>query len=221
MLLFLKTAGKVTMSVLVAAIILGYVVVQYGIVGAEFAGLVQVKLSKPDFHYSPWIYVLYLHIVTGCIALAIGLIQLLRKQKTGRAKLHRRLGKIYVICILISGIVNIYLSIFASGGWITRAGFFALDGIWIYATLTAVNRIRNKQVEAHQQWMLRSYALTFSGVTLRIWLPLLMIPFEFETAYPMVAWLAWAPNLLVAEWAIRRRASKVKRHASRSTSIVE
>jgi hypothetical protein len=32
-----------------------------------------------------------------------------------------------VICILISGIVNIYLSIFASGGWITRAGFFALE----------------------------------------------------------------------------------------------
>jgi hypothetical protein len=83
---YLKTAGKVTMIFLVAAIILGYVVVQYGIVGAEFAGLVQVKLSKPNFHYSPWIYVLYLHIVTGCIALAIGLIQLLRKQKNGKGE---------------------------------------------------------------------------------------------------------------------------------------
>ncbi|NRF94543.1 hypothetical protein HQN89_26910 [Paenibacillus frigoriresistens] len=54
-----------------------------------------------------------------------------------------------------------------------------------------------------------------------MWLPLLMIPFEFDTAYPMVAWLAWVPNLLVAEWAIRRRATKAKKQASRSTLIVE
>ncbi|NRF94228.1 DUF2306 domain-containing protein [Paenibacillus frigoriresistens] len=218
---FLKTASKVTMIILVAFIILGYVVVQYGFVGAEFAGLVKVKLSKPDFHYSPWIYVLYAHIVTGCIALFIGLVQLLRKQQKERSQLHRRLGKIYVLSILLSGIFNLYLTIFASGGWVSQVGFLSLDALWIYATLTAVNRIRNKQVEAHQQWMIRSYALTFAGVTLRIWLPLLMIPFEFETAYPMVAWLAWVPNWLIAEWVIRRRAIKVKRQTIASTSIVK
>jgi uncharacterized membrane protein len=218
---YLTTVGKFIMTILVVAIVLGYVAVQYGIVGAEYAGLVKVKLSKPDFHYSPWIYVLYTHIVTGCVALATGLFQLIRKPKAERNQLHRWLGKIYVTCILLSGIVNIYLSIFASGGWVTQTSFFLLDGLWVYATLTAVSRIQKKQVEAHQQWMLRSYALTFSGVTLRIWLPLLMIPFEFETAYPMVAWLAWGPNLLIAEWVIRRRATKVKRLASHSIPILK
>ncbi|WP_246309479.1 DUF2306 domain-containing protein [Paenibacillus alginolyticus] len=217
----LTTVGKIIMTILVVAIVLGYVAVQYGIVGAEYAGLVKVKLSKPDFHYSPWIYVLYTHIVSGCVALVVGLIQLLRKPEAERMQLHRWLGKIYVICILLSGIVNIYLSIFASGGGFSKAGFFLLDSLWICATLTAVNRIQKSQVEAHQQWMLRSYALTFSGVTLRIWLPLLMTPFEFETAYPMVAWLAWVPNLLIAEWAIRKRATKVKRLASHAIPIVE
>ncbi|MCY9669716.1 DUF2306 domain-containing protein [Paenibacillus alginolyticus] len=203
-----KILGKALMIFLVSAIILGYICVQYGIVGAKQAGLVVEKLSNPDFHYSPWIYVLYAHIITGGIALGVGLFQMLRKPKNGRSPLHRWLGKIYVSCILVSGIVNIYLSLFASGGWITQTGFFLLDGIWMATTLTAVNRIRSKQILAHQQWMLRSYALTFSGVTLRIWLPLLMIPYEFESAYPIAAWLAWVPNLLLIEWVIRRKASR-------------
>ena len=207
--IFVKVLGKGLMIIMVAAIVLGYVGVQYGIVGAKQAGLVVEKLSKPDFHYSPWIYVLYVHIITASMALVLGLIQLLRKPKSMRSSLHRWLGKIYVSCILISGIVNIYLSIFASGGWIAQTGFFMLDGIWITTTLIAVNRIRSKQVLAHQQWMLRSYALTFAGVTLRIWLPLLMIPYEFESAYAITAWLAWVPNLLVIEWVIRRKATRI------------
>ncbi len=48
--------------------------------------------------------------------------------------------------------------------------------------------------------MVRNYAVTFSAVTLRLWL-LLLIVFnsEVEAAYVTVAWLSWVPNLLIAE----------------------
>jgi hypothetical protein len=49
--------------------------------------------------------------------------------------------------------------------------------------------------------MIRSYALTFAAVTLRIWLPLgQVLHFDFVEAYRVIAWLCWVPNLLAAEW---------------------
>jgi hypothetical protein len=54
--------------------------------------------------------------------------------------------------------------------------------------------------------MIRSYSLMFAAPTLRLWLPLLIIAYqgEFRPAYLWVAWVCWVPNLLVAEWYIRR-----------------
>ncbi len=55
-------------------------------------------------------------------------------------------------------------------------------------------------------WMIRSYALTFAAVTLRIWLPLSQVAgLPFAQAYPAIAWFCWVPNLIVVEWLILRR----------------
>lgn len=45
-----------------------------------------------------------------------------------------------------------------------------------------------------------SYSACFGAVTLRFWLPLLLGAFnlEYNVAFPVVAWLSWMPNLLVA-----------------------
>jgi predicted membrane protein DUF2306 len=72
-----------------------------------------------------------------------------------------------------------------------------------------------RDVASHRAWMMRNFALTYAAVTLRLWLGLLIglqaIPgdFDFESAfanaYGVVPFLAWLPNLVVAEWLIRRR----------------
>jgi hypothetical protein len=74
----------------------------------------------------------------------------------------------------------------------------------------AYKRIRNKDIEGHRQWMIRNYALTFAGTMLRLWVPILVgaVGFDFLMAYRAIAWLCWVPNLLVAEWIIRRRRSQ-------------
>jgi len=55
-------------------------------------------------------------------------------------------------------------------------------------------------VLAHQRWMIRSLALTFAAVTLRVYLPLsVAVGLPFDVAYPVIAWVCWVPNLLVAE----------------------
>jgi hypothetical protein len=86
------------------------------------------------------------------------------------------------------------------------AGFLCLGLLWLGTTLKAYQTIRRGEVQAHQQWMIYSYAACFAAVTLRIWLPLLIIAHqgEFIPAYRIVAWLSWLPNVLLA-WYINAR----------------
>jgi uncharacterized membrane protein len=187
--------------------IAGYGIVQYGVLKASDAGLVAFKLQKPNFELTPWVYVLYVHIVTAMLALIIGPFQIFMKQSKERRRQHRLLGYVYIISITISGIVSVYLSLFATGGWIAGLGFILLDVLWMATTFTALRKIMVKDIQAHKAWMLRSYALTFAAVTLRIWLaPLVLLFGDFEAGYRVVAWVCWIPNLLVIEAVIRRNA---------------
>ncbi|UOK63720.1 DUF2306 domain-containing protein [Paenibacillus sp. OVF10] len=185
--------------------IAGYAIVQYGVLKASDAGLVSFKLQKPNFELKPWIYVLYIHIVTAIFALIIGPFQLFMKPTNDRKRWHRLLGYGYVLSITVSGIVSVYLSLFATGGWIAGLGFMSLDVLWVATTLIATRKIMAKDIQAHKAWMLRSYALTLAAVTLRIWLaPLNLLLGDFEAGFRVVAWVCWIPNLLVIEVVIFR-----------------
>ncbi len=58
--------------------------------------------------------------------------------------------------------------------------------------------------------MIRTFALTYAGVTLRLWL-MVLIPLldgDFLRAYVFTPFLCWVPNLVVAELLLRRDASR-------------
>jgi hypothetical protein len=72
--------------------------------------------------------------------------------------------------------------------------------LWVATAALAYVRIRAYDIESHRRWMIRNYSLTFAAVTLRLWIPFLMIAgYDFSVVYPTVAWLAWVPNLIIAE----------------------
>jgi hypothetical protein len=99
------------------------------------------------------------------------------------------------------------MSRFAFGGVGTRLGFAGLAVALLVTTSFAYIRIRKGRIIEHREWMLRSYALIFAAVTLRIELPLLRVLLhEFSSAYAIVAWLCWLPNLLSAQaWILMTR----------------
>lgn len=154
-----------------------------------------------------WNIQFYIHIILGGIALLIGWIQFLRPQGVV-TKFHRKVGKIYVICALLSALSGIYIAFFATGGMAAALGFLCLGVLWFYFTLQAFLKVREMNFIRHAELMTYSYACCFAAVTLRIWLPLLVFYFdEFNKAYVVVAWLCWIPNLIVASF-IRRRSLK-------------
>ena len=104
-----------------------------------------------------------------------------------------------------------YIALFASGGIICVMGFGMLALLWFYTVIKAYTSIRGLKIREHQKWMIINYALTFAAVTLRIWLPMmqLLIHVEFITAYRIVSWLCWIPNLIVAALIINKNKTKL------------
>ena len=152
-----------------------------------------------------WNAAFYTHIILGGIALLMGWGQFIARFRTTRLSLHRSIGKIYVVAALLSALAGIYIAFFATGGLIASTGFISLGCIWFTTTFIAYSSIKKGDLARHEIMMIFSYAACFSAVTLRIWLPLLIMLFQdFTPAYRIVAWLCWVPNMLVAFFIVSR-----------------
>jgi uncharacterized membrane protein len=153
-----------------------------------------------------WNLAFYGHISFGGLALLSGWSQFSKKLRAKHLNLHRTLGKIYIISVLISGLCGVYIGFFATGGLVSSLGFISLGLVWLFTTVVAYVGVKRKDMSLHQGMMIYSYAACFAAVTLRIWLPLLTLVLgEFLTAYRIVAWLCWVPNILFAYIWVRRK----------------
>jgi len=159
----------------------------------------------PSFHSRPW--GIFGHALGGSMALVTGILQVNRSSLRRSRAWHHRIGYVYLGAVLLTGVSGLYLAPYAFGGWITTAGFGSLAVWLLVSTAAAYRRILSRDFVRHRAWMLRSFAAVFAAVTLRIELPLLVAAFggDFTPAYRIVAWLAWVPNLLWAEWWLARR----------------
>jgi hypothetical protein len=158
---------------------------------------------------------IYLHVFASSTALLLGPWQFLTVFRTNYPQWHRQMGRLYlVIGVGIGGLSGLYMSAFAFGGLISTAGFGLLAVAWLYTGVRAFLAARERRFTLHRQWMIRNFALTLGAVTLRIGLGLgFSLRLPFEVFYPALAWLAWVPNLMLAEWMIWRT-----RHAEPSAT---
>jgi uncharacterized membrane protein len=190
------------------SIVVALVSYRFVVLGMDeaFAGAVhQLLASKEAF---------YLHIIAAPIALAIAPFQLSKKVRARSIRRHRLMGKVYCVAVFLAGISGVIIGFTANGGLIAQSGFVLLAVIWLLATLRALQVVMRGQIALHQEWMIRSIALTFAGVTLRVLLPAqLLAGISIDVAYPVVAWLCWVPNLVVAEHFIRKSTQSRSLHA--------
>ena len=198
-----------------------------GMAGYAAAYFVFGEAMFPDevadsFLARPW--GIYPHAFFGTFAIAIGPFQFLRKQIRGR-KWHRRLGKIYLIAALGTGLSGFYMAVYSYGGWITHLGFGGMASSMILTTLAAYREIRAGRVRTHREWMIRSYSVMFSAVTFRAWLGILTATTggEFLFAYGAASWLSWVLNLIWAEFYLRRsfRWTAVRAIVAEMSSVLE
>lgn len=164
---------------------------------------------------------LFVHAVSAGVALFIGPFQFLSGLRNRRPTLHRWLGRVYLVSVGFGGLSAFVIAPGIISGLVGEFGLIMLAGLWLGTGYMAYTSIRAGNVVAHRQWMIRNYALTFAGVTLRLWIGILMatqMPYLdtqyggdfdalFVEIYRVVMWLSWVPNLILAEVLVQRRAT--------------
>jgi hypothetical protein len=148
---------------------------------------------------------LRLHIAVTAIAIIVAPWQFARRLRNKHPLVHRTMGRTYLVTGFVGIGTGTAIALGSSQGLIAGLGFLCLGLSWLTVTAVAYRMILRGDYEAHRRWMLRSFALIFGAVTLRIYLPVsFALGLTFESAYPVIAWLNWVPNILLMEWWIRR-----------------
>lgn len=146
-----------------------------------------------------------LHISLAPVALALGVVQFFPELRKQRKRLHRWVGRVYALSILVSGGAGLVVALNAAGGISAQAGFAGLAVLWVIVTGNAVRHAMARRIGKHRRWMIYSFALTFAGVTLRLYLLGFMAAgFSYTEASAYLAWLCWLPNLAFAYWWLGR-----------------
>src|SRR5579863_4246349 len=197
MAIFIRYGLMLALSIFL--VLMGQIILQYLPIRTDAAFL----QTKQDYiHLTPWLIAFFVHVFTSIFVLAAGFTQFSPVILSRYKRIHRGIGKCYIIIVLfVSGPTSFLMALLANGGLPSRMAFTSLSLLWMYSTAKAWQAVKAKQYDLHRNWMVRSYALTLSAVTLRGWKWLLIALFHLRPldAYKIVAWLGFVPNLLVAE----------------------
>lgn len=149
---------------------------------------------------------LLIHVIAGSLALGVGPLQFFGPVRRRLPSLHRLTGFIYVAACGVSAPAAFILAIGSTAGPFAGAGFAVLATLLALTTLLGLRAAIRKRFTDHREWMIRSYALTATAVTLRLMLLATgLAGWDFELSYLAIAWLSWITNLALSEAYIRAK----------------
>lgn len=163
-------------------------------------------LKQDVVNTQPWQFAFKVHVVASSFTLIAGFTQFFRLFRTRSPQIHRLSGWLYIITILAFALPSGFvLALSAAGGKATQFSFILLSILWGFSTVFALQAALKKQWLLHRDWMIRSFALSLSALSLRSWK---MVLYELQPyfdwltpvhIYQLESWLGWVVNLLIAE----------------------
>lgn len=152
-----------------------------------------------------------MHGVPGGVALLLGPFQFVKPLRVRYPAVHRAMGRVYLIAVVVAGLVALYAATVSLSGFSVQVAFYLLALAWLYTAVQAYRTIRRGEVQLHRIWMIRNYSLTFAAVSLRVFLltgTALMPSFPaltFDDVYHASSWASIVVNVLVTEYFIVQR----------------
>jgi uncharacterized membrane protein len=149
----------------------------------------------------PW---LPIHATMAAVALLVMPFQFWTRPDGKRTAWHKIAGRTYVVVCLLAAPAGLILAFGATTGPVSTAGFGTLAVVWFAVNALGWKAAVDGRFADHRRWMIRSFALTFGAVTLRLYLPIApLLGFSFEDGYRAISFLSWVPNLIIAEVLLR------------------
>lgn len=166
--------------------------------GADrFLAMTPAALGK----YFPFRWILIAHITAGGGALLTGLLQFWPPLRNFSRRLHRAIGFVYLVAILVSSSCALVLAFTTStaAGWSYAFSLQVWVSIWISSTVMAWRAALRADYRLHREWMTRSYLVTLafiiSGLALK--LPAIARFGDFSDVAPSLFWAGWALPLFI------------------------
>lgn len=189
----------------IATFLISVTIVQYSSFDEHVAFL---QYKQEYLHIYHWKAAFYIHVFTSIFCLIAGFTQFSTHLQASYPSIHRFIGNLYVFNILVINFpAALIMAYYANGGLPTKLAFLILDALWFWFTLKALLEVKSKNFLQHEHYMIRSYALTFSAITLRTWKLILTsaTTIDPDSLYMINAWLGFVPNWLAAEYYIRMK----------------
>lgn len=198
-----------TWRVPIALVALGTVPVIAGSLRlVELSGVAEAMPTDARYAVSP--LPLVLHIVCATVFAILGAFQFLPRLRQRRSGWHRRAGRVLVVAGLGVALSALWLNQFFPRAGATRELLYPLRMAFGVAMLVTIVlgfiTARRRDLGRHRAWMIRSYAIGIVAGTQVFTLGVggaILGTGDVTTALLLAA--AWAINLTVAEWAIRKR----------------
>ena len=119
-------------------------------------------------------YLIIPHVLAGVVALLCGPLQFSSRVRRRAPAFHRVLGRVYVVSVFIAAPLAILMSnthreyhdLYFVAAIVVQAG------TWMVVTAAAFLMARNRHFQQHREWMIRSYAVTFTFVGTRVLQPI-------------------------------------------------
>lgn len=179
-----------------------WVRVDWVLVAAALSSLVFVWLiATPNFlpagilkHYSH-LGVLYAHIAGGTVMLLAGALGLRIGLTRQGFAWHRHVGFTYLAGGTIASTSALIRSFDTAHTPGVSTGTLAV--VWLAFTAMAWRAIRNRRIEQHREWIIRSYVVAWTFVFCRFYTR--AMPADLQGGETDMIWLTWVAPVLLAE----------------------
>ncbi|MCM3569235.1 DUF2306 domain-containing protein [Neobacillus mesonae] len=159
--------------------------------------------------------VLVAHIIFAFIAIVTGFFQFIDSIRHRHPKIHRNIGRMYVISIFISGIFAFVL-FFYTESFTKAMAFLVLTVLWLFTTWKAYQAAVKRRFHEHRKWIIRSFGITLAAVNARLLVPFLLLGYTVFHTFTLPGgrdlmidevlniniWAGLVLNMVIVEWVI-------------------
>ena len=161
------------------------------------------------FRYPPWALA---HFVPGLLFMTLSPLQLWTRFRNRHRTWHRWTGRVLVACGVFLGGSGLAFPFTMPERPVGEQIFMTIFGVVFLLVLArAFTAARRRDFAAHRVWMIRFFTIGLTITTQRIWTGVLIALFgigsvdQFWNHFVLAGWLAFAIQVAVAEWWIRKR----------------